>query len=141
MPASWLASRASSRSSHLLGTLSRRYLASKSADVPKASQLNKYAWRTGYTVIGLGALWATDKTYNASAVFRNFRTLWTVSYLNMLPLTETTLTRMKCAAITIDYKLNFTPEKSELIPQLHERVADRMYNLFTANGGLYIKIG
>ncbi|KAG5641491.1 hypothetical protein DXG03_005102, partial [Asterophora parasitica] len=46
-----------------------------------------------------------------------------------------------CAAITIDYKLNFTPEKSELIPELHERVAARMYNLFTANGGLYIKIG
>ncbi|KAG6825667.1 hypothetical protein H0H92_002909, partial [Tricholoma furcatifolium] len=64
-----------------------------------------------------------DRTYNASAVFRNFRTLWT------------------CAAITLDYKLNFTPEKSDLIPQLHERVAERMYNLFTRNGGLYIKIG
>ncbi|KAH7919205.1 ABC1-domain-containing protein [Leucogyrophana mollusca] len=43
--------------------------------------------------------------------------------------------------ITLDYKLNFTPEKSHLIPQLHERVADRMYHLFTSNGGLYIKIG
>lgn len=43
--------------------------------------------------------------------------------------------------ITIDYKLNFTPEKSELIPELHERVANRMWNLFTLNGGLYIKIG
>jgi predicted unusual protein kinase regulating ubiquinone biosynthesis (AarF/ABC1/UbiB family) len=47
----------------------------------------------------------------------------------------------KCAAITLDYKWNFTPEKSDLIPELHERVADRMYNLFIANGGLYIKIG
>ena len=47
----------------------------------------------------------------------------------------------KCAAITLDYKWNFTLEKSDLIPELHERVADRMYNLFTANGGLYIKIG
>lgn len=43
--------------------------------------------------------------------------------------------------ITIDYKINFTPEKSEQIPELHERVAERMYNLFTQNGGLYIKIG
>ncbi|KAF5378111.1 hypothetical protein D9615_007627 [Tricholomella constricta] len=87
------------------------------------TRLRKYARRVAYTTVGLGTLWAIDKTYNASAVFRNLRTLWT------------------CAAITIDYKLNLTPEKSELIPELHERVANRMYNLFTANGGLYIKIG
>jgi aarF domain-containing kinase len=43
--------------------------------------------------------------------------------------------------ITLDYKWNFTPEKSEFIPQLHERVAERVFNLFTSNGGLYIKIG
>lgn len=43
--------------------------------------------------------------------------------------------------ITLDYKLNFTPSKTELIPELHERVATRMYDLLTSNGGLYIKIG
>ena len=43
--------------------------------------------------------------------------------------------------ITLDYKWNFTQEKSEFIPQLHERVAERAFNLFTSNGGLYIKIG
>jgi len=43
--------------------------------------------------------------------------------------------------ITLDYKLNFTPEKSDQIPELHERVAERVYNLLTSNGGLYIKIG
>jgi aarF domain-containing kinase len=43
--------------------------------------------------------------------------------------------------ITLDYKRNFTPEKSEKIPELHERVAQRMYDLLTSNGGLYIKIG
>lgn len=43
--------------------------------------------------------------------------------------------------ISLDYKLNFQPEKAEQIPQLHARVADRMYDLFTSNGGLYIKIG
>ena len=43
--------------------------------------------------------------------------------------------------ITLDYKLNFTPEKSDQIPQLHERVAQRVYDLLTSNGGLYIKIG
>jgi len=47
----------------------------------------------------------------------------------------------QCARITIDYKLNFTEEKSDQIPELHERVADLVYNLFTKNGGLYIKIG
>ncbi|KAF8556700.1 ABC1-domain-containing protein [Imleria badia] len=43
--------------------------------------------------------------------------------------------------ISLDYKLNFQPEKADQIPQLHARVAERMYNLFTSNGGLYIKIG
>ena len=43
--------------------------------------------------------------------------------------------------ISLDYKLNFQPEKADQIPQLHARVADRMYDLFTSNGGLYIKIG
>ncbi|KAF8882263.1 ABC1-domain-containing protein [Infundibulicybe gibba] len=41
----------------------------------------------------------------------------------------------------MDYKLNFNAANSAGIPALHERVAERMYNLFTANGGLYIKIG
>ncbi|EIW77794.1 ABC1-domain-containing protein [Coniophora puteana RWD-64-598 SS2] len=49
--------------------------------------------------------------------------------------------RMDCAAISIDYKLNFKPEKADQIPLLHERVAQRMYDLFTLNGGLYIKMG
>ena len=47
----------------------------------------------------------------------------------------------QCLAIALDYKLNFTPEKSDQIPQLHERVAERIYHLLTTNGGLYIKIG
>lgn len=64
-----------------------------------------------------------DQTFNASAISRNFRTLWT------------------CAIISADYKINFTPEHADRIPQIHQRVADRMYDLFTKNGGLYIKIG
>lgn len=47
----------------------------------------------------------------------------------------------QCAFISLDYKLNFTPEHPERIPEIHQRVADLMYNLFTENGGLYIKIG
>jgi len=47
----------------------------------------------------------------------------------------------QCALISADYKLNFTPDQADRIPALHQRVADRMYDLFTSNGGLYIKIG
>ncbi|KAG6837591.1 hypothetical protein H0H93_007005 [Arthromyces matolae] len=96
-----------------------RFLSSKTT----STRLGIYARRTTYTVAALGAVWTVDNLFNASALSRNIRTLWT------------------CAAITLDYKINFTPEKSDLIPQLHERVATRMYNLFTSNGGLYIKIG
>ncbi|KAJ7911061.1 ABC1-domain-containing protein [Mycena leptocephala] len=35
----------------------------------------------------------------------------------------------------------FHSPKSDQIPELHERVANIMFNLFTSNGGLYIKIG
>ena len=37
-----------------------------------------------------------------------------------------TNTPAQCALITLDYKLNFTPEKSDQIPDLHERVAQRV---------------
>ncbi|KIL60038.1 hypothetical protein M378DRAFT_110496 [Amanita muscaria Koide BX008] len=84
---------------------------------------SKYPRRFAYFALGLGTGYVVDEQYNASAVVRNLRTLWT------------------CAAITLDYKLNFTPEKSDEIPQLHERVAERVFNLLTSNGGLYIKIG
>ncbi|KAG5725140.1 ABC1 family protein C10F6.14c [Termitomyces sp. T112] len=108
---------------HRLGPLQQRTLLSPAVKKTPSTRLRRYIKRTAYTVACFGALWAVDKTYNASAGFRNIRTLWT------------------CVAITLDYKLNFTPEKSDLIPELHERVANRMYNLFTSNGGLYIKIG
>ncbi|KAG1782084.1 ABC1 family-domain-containing protein [Suillus placidus] len=79
--------------------------------------------RTVYTTFSLGAAYLADAELNASAVTRNLRTLWT------------------CALISADYKLNFTPEHADRIPAIHQRVADRMYDLFTSNGGLYIKIG
>ncbi|KAF8063508.1 ABC1 family-domain-containing protein [Lyophyllum atratum] len=120
----WLAFRAPRRNTQLLTIPSRlRTFSGEALKKPQHSRVRKCARRTAYTALGLGTLYVVDRTYNASAAFRNIRTLWT------------------CAAITLDYKLNFTPEKSELIPELHERVANRMYNLFTANGGLYIKIG
>lgn len=84
---------------------------------------SRLAKRTAYTTFGLSAAYLADTELNASAVTRNLRTLWT------------------CALISADYKLNFTPEHADRIPAIHQRVADRMYDLFTSNGGLYIKIG
>lgn len=108
----------------------------------KLSRFAKYARRTGYICVGLGTAWAVDKTCNASSIIRNLRTLWTVRPVRSRLFNASALTSLsQCAAITWDYKWNFTPEKTELIPELHERVAERMYNLLTSNGGLYIKIG
>ncbi|KAF7331011.1 ABC1 domain-containing protein [Mycena venus] len=83
----------------------------------------RYLRRTGYLGLGVGIIYGFDRQFNASAIGRNLRTLWA------------------CALITAEYKMNFTPEKSDQIPELHERVANIMFNLFTSNGGLYIKIG
>ena len=100
---------------------SRRWL-SLLPQLPKSPRL-RYARWAGYVALGLGGVYGVDRTLNASAISRNFRTLWI------------------CAMISADYKLNFTPEHADRIPQIHQRVADRMYDLFTLNGGLYIKIG
>lgn len=89
----------------------------------KPSRIQRYARRSFYITLALGTVYTVDRTFNASAISRNFRTLWI------------------CALISTDYKLNFTPEHADRIPQIHQRVADRMYDLFTKNGGLYIKIG
>ncbi|KAG1734597.1 ABC1 family-domain-containing protein [Suillus lakei] len=90
--------------------------------LPRLSR-SRLVKRTVYTTFGLSAAYLADTELNASAVTRNLRTLWT------------------CALISADYKLNFTPEHADRIPAIHQRVADRMYDLFTSNGGLYIKIG
>ncbi|KAI0338382.1 ABC1-domain-containing protein [Trametopsis cervina] len=78
---------------------------------------------TTYTALAVGGIYALDDQFGASSLARNFYTLWT------------------CGIIALDYKLNFKPELSEEIPALHQRVADRIYDLLTSNGGLYIKIG
>ncbi|KAJ7031109.1 ABC1 family-domain-containing protein [Mycena alexandri] len=100
-----------------------RNLASNFPGNKTTPRWQRYLRRTGYLGLGVGIVWGVDTQFNASALGRNLRTLWA------------------CALITYEYKRNFTPEKSEQIPELHERVADILFNLFTSNGGLYIKIG
>jgi len=96
---------------------------SEGAPTSAPSRLRKYALRSLLALGGVGIFGLLDRQYNASAITRNLRTFWT------------------CSLIALDYKLYFTPEMSENIPALHERVAERVYDLFTSNGGLYIKIG
>ncbi|KAK9459626.1 ABC1 family-domain-containing protein [Lipomyces oligophaga] len=81
----------------------------------------KWLRRVGYTAAALGIMYTIDKTLLASSITRNLRAVVTLSI------------------IAADYKINFTEEHD--IDALHNRVAERIYNLITTNGGLYIKIG
>ncbi|GJE91340.1 ABC1 kinase family protein [Phanerochaete sordida] len=94
---------------------------------PESSPRSLWSYRStralAYTSVFVGGTWLLDTQFNASAITRNVRTIWVFSL------------------IALDYKLNFNEEKSEQIPELHQRVGDRMYDLLTSNGGLYIKIG
>ncbi|KAG8215826.1 ABC1 family-domain-containing protein [Butyriboletus roseoflavus] len=149
---------------------------SLSTPPPLHPRWHKLSRRSAYVAVTLGTLWFLDHKFNASAVRRNFRTLWAVSVPSRLSVhsqsgfaisvpsfggadhfelavnhahsmsssskTSCPIARAgHCAMISLDYKLNFQPEKADQIPQLHARVADRMYDLFISNGGLYIKIG
>ncbi|KAG7085810.1 hypothetical protein E1B28_003348 [Marasmius oreades] len=96
---------------------------SRPIEKPHPNRFRQYVRRTGYLVAGVATLYAVDRVFNASAIARNARTLYT------------------CAMITLDYKINFTEANNDHIPELHERVANRMYDLFTSNGGAYIKVG
>ncbi|KAI0317802.1 ABC1-domain-containing protein [Amylostereum chailletii] len=96
---------------------------SASSRVRRPYTLPRYAKRTAYVGAVLGAAYFADRELYASTVTRNLRTLYT------------------CGIIALDYKWNFTREKSESISALHERVGDRLLHLFSSNGGLYIKFG
>lgn len=45
--------------------------------------------------------------------------------------------------VALDYKLNFRPQPltGGTVQDLHNRNAERLFNLLRANGGLYLKIG
>ncbi|KAI0687097.1 atypical/ABC1/ABC1-B protein kinase [Cytidiella melzeri] len=91
--------------------------------IPRAPWSRRLLKGASYTALTIGGLYVVDIQFNESSIVRNVRTLWT------------------CGLIALDYKLNFKPELTEEIPALHQRVADRVYDLLTTNGGLYIKMG
>ncbi|KZT19820.1 ABC1-domain-containing protein [Neolentinus lepideus HHB14362 ss-1] len=105
--------------------VSRRGYANAAFGIPKSptSRSSKVLRRTGYVVATIGGISIWDRTWNASSLTRTCRTLYT------------------CGLIALDYKWNFNPEHGNEIPQIHQRTAERLYNLITANGGLYIKMG
>ncbi|KIJ54125.1 hypothetical protein M422DRAFT_25091 [Sphaerobolus stellatus SS14] len=112
-------------SSLRLPKASTTFLARRYATSSKAIHSPRYRWIKGFgfvIVTGIG-VYTWDREFNASSLLRNARTLYT------------------CAIIAADYKINFKPGQGEKIMEIHERVAERIYNLFVKNGGLYIKIG
>lgn len=61
--------------------------------------------------------------------------------LNGRCLSRTLRTGFAGVALAVDYKMNFHPENADGIMALHERAAQRIFDVIAANGGLYIKIG
>lgn len=89
-----------------------------------ASRLARLTLATG--LVGTG-IYAYDSRSEAQLVGRNIRTFY------------------NGIAVAVDYKLNFNPGKTKeanmKIEKLHERAANRIFDVFEANGGLYIKVG
>jgi len=50
-------------------------------ETPPLPRSRNFARRLGYTVTALGVVYVVDTKYNASAVVRNLRTLWTVRFI------------------------------------------------------------
>lgn len=80
----------------------------------------------GTTALGVG-VYAIDARSEAQLLQRNVRTFY------------------NGIALAIDYKLNFRPSPdirdASRIEALHERVANRIFDVFERNGGLYVKMG
>jgi aarF domain-containing kinase len=87
---------------------------------PRSRKAGKFL---AYTALGTSAVYLVDKNFYASSLTRTMRTWYTG------------------AIIALDYKLYFNAANADAIPQLHERVAERLFNCLYDNGGLYIKLG
>ncbi|KAK0661559.1 ABC1 family protein C10F6.14c [Lasiodiplodia hormozganensis] len=85
----------------------------------------KWARRLAWTGAVLGGIYIADTQWNNAAVTRSMRTFKTG------------------LVIGVDYKINFRadPPFAESLAEVHNRNAERVFNLLRENGGLYLKIG
>lgn len=97
----------------------------KAAPPKQYRRTRKWTRRCGYVAVGIGILYGADHQFYASSITRSVRTFG----LGLL--------------VAVDYKINFRPHPplAESIPALHNRNAERLFNLIRANGGLYLKMG
>lgn len=101
------------------------------SSLPKAAapkqyrRTRKWARRLAYVAVGVGIIYGVDNQFYASSISRSARTF----SLGLL--------------VAVDYKINFRPHPplAESITALHNRNAERLFNLLRANGGLYLKMG
>ena len=85
----------------------------------------KWARRLLYLAIGLGVAYEIDQYFLYASLTRSMRTFW----LGVV--------------VATDYKINFRPNPplADSIQALHNRNAERLFDLLRTNGGLYLKIG
>lgn len=80
-------------------------------------------WALGTSLLGF-SIYTVDARSEAQLLQRSFRTFY------------------NGVALAVDYKLNFRPSpNANRIESLHERVANRIFDVFERNGGLYVKMG
>ena len=99
--------------------------------LPKAAPARTYRrtrrWtrRLLYLALGLGTAYEIDQYFLYASLTRSARTFW----LGLL--------------VATDYKINFRahPPLADSIQALHNRNAERLFDLLRTNGGLYLKIG
>lgn len=97
----------------------------KAAPPKQYRRTRKWTRRLAYVAIGIGIIYGVDNRFYASSITRSARTF----SLGLL--------------VAVDYKINFRPHPplAESIQALHNRNAERLFNLLRANGGLYLKMG
>lgn len=85
----------------------------------------KWARRLIYLSIGLASIYAIDQKFYSSCLTRTLRTF------------------RVGLVVALDYKINFRahPPFAESLTALHSRNAERLFNVLSANGGLYLKMG
>ncbi|KAL8734639.1 MAG: hypothetical protein Q9181_003123 [Wetmoreana brouardii] len=99
--------------------------------LPKAApsktyrRTHKWTRRLLYLALGLGVAYEIDQYFLYASFTRSARTFW----LGLI--------------VATDYKINFRPHPplADSIQALHNRNAERLFDLLRTNGGLYLKIG